>query len=141
MLDGDVAEYYSWFVSKRYNLILNKPLRGAHVSFINDSLRDMMLGNSCDEQEAEKIWDEVKKRWDRSIVEIHLNIDVRSDGKHWWLNIPHEERKHLQEIRIELGLGTPHWGLHMSIGYANEKNIDHSNNIVELATKYGANYG
>ena len=55
MLDGDVAEYYSWFVSKRYNLILNKPLRGAHVSFINDSLRDMMLGNSCDEQEAEKI--------------------------------------------------------------------------------------
>ena len=40
-IDGDVSEYYAWFVKKRYNLTLNKPLRGAHVSFINDSMRDL----------------------------------------------------------------------------------------------------
>jgi hypothetical protein len=41
LLDGDVTEYYAWFIQKRYNLILNKPLRGAHISFINDSMRDL----------------------------------------------------------------------------------------------------
>ena len=37
-IDGDVTEYYSWFIEKRYNLKLNKPLRRAHISFINDSI-------------------------------------------------------------------------------------------------------
>lgn len=27
-IDGDVCEYYSWFLQRRYNIILNKPLRG-----------------------------------------------------------------------------------------------------------------
>jgi hypothetical protein len=31
LLDGDVTEYYAWFIQKRYNLILNKPLRGAYI--------------------------------------------------------------------------------------------------------------
>ena len=25
-IDGDVCEYYSWFLQRRYNIILNKPL-------------------------------------------------------------------------------------------------------------------
>ena len=33
---GDVCEYYSWFINRRFNLLLNKPLRGGHISFIND---------------------------------------------------------------------------------------------------------
>ena len=39
--DGDVSEYYAWFIKKRYNLELVRPIRGAHISFINDSLRDI----------------------------------------------------------------------------------------------------
>ena len=38
-IDGDITEYYSWFLERRYKLILNKPLRGGHISFINDSMQ------------------------------------------------------------------------------------------------------
>ena len=43
LFDGDITDYYAWFIKKRYNLILNKPLRGGHVSFINDSFKEMSL--------------------------------------------------------------------------------------------------
>ncbi len=125
-IDGDVTDYYSWFIQKRYNLILNKPLRGAHISFINDSMKDMSLNGQRTIEEVDILWEEVKKKWDGKIIPIVLDLDPRTDDRTWWLNIPHDERGVLQGIREELGLGKPYWGLHMSIGYANEKNIDHS---------------
>ena len=39
--DRDMAKYYAWFFKKRYNITLMPPLRGTHVTFINDSVRDM----------------------------------------------------------------------------------------------------
>ena len=53
---GDVSEYYAWFLKKRFNLILNKPLRGSHISFINDSLFDIEKGLNI------KSKDEVNKK-------------------------------------------------------------------------------
>ena len=44
-IEGDICEYYAWFLQKRYNITLNKPIRGAHVSFINDSIRDLTKNN------------------------------------------------------------------------------------------------
>ncbi len=38
--DCDLYEYYSWFLKKRFNLFLNKPLRGTHLTFINDIVDD-----------------------------------------------------------------------------------------------------
>jgi hypothetical protein len=32
ILDGDVTEYYAWFIQKRYNLILNKTTKGCIYS-------------------------------------------------------------------------------------------------------------
>jgi hypothetical protein len=46
--------------TKRYNLILNKPLRGAHISFINDSMRDL-THNGKTEEEALSLWGSVIK--------------------------------------------------------------------------------
>ena len=128
MIEGDICEYYAWFVKKRYNLTLNKPLRGSHISFINDSNND--LGEF-----GMKNWESVKKKWDGKEIEIILNVDVRTDSKHWWINIPNEHRTELHGIRAELGLGRPHWGLHLSIGYANEKFIEHSIYIHTLIQK------
>ena len=31
----------------------------------------------------------------------------------------------------------PYWGLHMSLGYANDKNLSHSNYIYKLISNYG----
>jgi ABC-type phosphate transport system ATPase subunit len=75
MFEGDASEYYAWFIKKRYNLILNQPLRGAHISFINDSIRDM--GDKAD------MWDSVKDKYNGMEVKLILDTDVRSDGKHW----------------------------------------------------------
>ena len=132
IFDCDMTEYYSWFLQKRYNLQLNRPLRGAHISFINDSVRDM--GDKAD------MWDKVKEKYDGTEVTLTLDPDVRSDGKHWWLVVEHESRQPLLDIRAELGLGKPYWGMHMTVGYANEKNIEHSQYIVDIVTKFGGTY-
>ncbi len=131
-MDGDITDYYAWFINKRYNLELNKPLRGAHVSFINDSLKDLSLNGQLTNEEVETHWTLVKNKWHGKEIPVVVNLNPRTDDTHWWLNIPHEERLFLQSIREELGLGKPFWGLHMTIGYANEKNIEHSKYIHRL---------
>ncbi len=133
--DGDIAEYYAWFIKKRYNLKLNKPLRGAHVSFINDSMKDLTQNGVLSAEEVEIKWEEVKKKWDGKEIEIVLDLSPKTNDEHWWFNIPHEERESLQSIRDELGLGRPYFGMHMSIGYVNEKNLPHSKYIHDLIKK------
>ena len=130
--EGDMTEYYSWFIKRRYNLELNRPLRGAHVSFINDSVRDMGVN-------ADK-WEQIKEKYNGTEVTLTLDLDVRGDGKHWWLVVEHESRKPLLDIRSELGLGKPFWGMHLTVGYANERNIEHSRYIVDNLVKYGGGY-
>ena len=134
-LDGDVTEYYSWFIQKRYNLVLNKPLRGGHISFINDSMRDLSLNGTRTEEETEIVWEAVKKKWNGKQIEVVLDLNPKTDDRSWWLNIPHEDRESIQAIRDELGLAKPFFGLHMSIGYANERNIEHSTYIHDLIKK------
>jgi hypothetical protein len=135
LIDGDVTDYYAWFIKKRYNLPLNKPLRGAHVSFINDSMRDLTQNGKISEADALNTWEEVKKKWNGKKIDIVLDLEPKTDDRTWWLNIPHDERDGLQAIRSELGLGKPFFGMHMSIGYANEKNIEHSVYIHESIKK------
>lgn len=134
-IDGDITEYYSWFINRRYNLVLNKPLRGAHISFINDSIKDMSLNGARSISEVDILWENVKKKWDKKEIPIVVNLDPRTDDRTWWLNIPHDNRDLLQGIREELGLGKPYWGMHMTIGYANEKNLAHSIYIHDLIKK------
>ncbi len=47
-------------------------------------------------------------------------------------NIGFEYRKELHDLRGELGLGRPHWVLHLALGYANSKNMAHSKYIHRL---------
>lgn len=141
LIPGDVIEYYSWFIKKRYSLELNKPLRGAHISFVNDSIDDIRKGCCLlNNEDADFVWDNVAKKWDGKEIDITLDLDPRSDTQHWWLNIPNERRDELHAIRAELGLGRPFWGLHMSIGYANDKNKDHSIYIHNLLANFGKSF-
>jgi hypothetical protein len=134
-IEGDVCEYYAWFLQKRYDITLNKPIRGAHVSFINDSMRDLTQNNDKSEEEILQLWEDVKAKWDSKEIDIVLDLNPKTDDRIWWLDIPNEEREGLQAIRNELGLGRPYFGMHMSIGYANEKNIEQSTYIHELIKK------
>ena len=130
VFEGEDCEYYAWFIKKRYMLNLNKPLRGAHITFINDSLRDMGDGI--------KDWDKLKAKYNGKEIEVILSVDPRTDSNdpastnHWWLNVPEECRVELHDIRKEIGLGRPFYGLHMSLGHANERFADHSKYIHRL---------
>lgn len=135
MIDGEICDYYSWFIKKRYSLRLTKPLRGAHISFINDSLNDLTQNGEKSLEEALNAWETTKNKWDGKTIQIAINLDPRTNGTHWWFNIPHEEREILHSIRAEVGLDKPFFGLHMSIGYANEKNVGQSTYIHDLIKK------
>jgi hypothetical protein len=134
VFEGEIAEYYAWFLKKRFNLELNKPLRGAHITFINDSIQDFnhRVGTF---EEKEELWNKLKDKWDGKEITVTLNTRPFFDIKHWWLIVDHKFRDELHAIREEIGLGRPYFGLHMTIGLANEKNIAHSEYIHSLHEK------
>lgn len=111
-----ITEYYSWFIKKHYGLPLQRPLRDAHVTFVNDRASDMKNNN----------WEEVKKKWDGKEIEITVHVDPflgiknrMGDYLNWWLTVPYEYRDELHSIRKELGLNErSYFGLHMTIGTA-----------------------
>jgi hypothetical protein len=122
LIGGDVCEYYGWFLKKRFNLKLHKPIRGAHVTFINDRASDM-----------NDDWELVKQKWYGKEIEIVIELTPKTDSSepksdyHWWFNIPNEHKDTLQSIREELGLGKPFFELHMTIGRA----VDFTDDIFE----------
>ena len=122
MFEGDITDYYAWFIRKRYSIVLNRPLRKAHVTFINDR-----------EGDTNGKWEEVKKIWNGKTVEVGLNPDVRTNADFWWLNVQPNDT--LDEIRHSLGLGDPYFSYHLTVGYPNEKNIDQSRYIHDLIKK------
>lgn len=110
-IGDDSCKYYCWFMKKRFNLPLKLPLRGAHITFINDAVSDFG---------TEEDWLRLKKKWEGKYVEVDLHLEPRSDDENWWLAVTEETRKVLHDIRAELGLGKPYWGLHMTIGSAQD---------------------
>lgn len=73
-----------------------------------------------------------KKKYNSEEIEITLDLDARTNGEHWWLRVLHSDNENLLNIRKELGLSDPFYPLHLSIGYANEKMIEHSEYIHSL---------
>lgn len=123
---GDICEYYIWLINRRYNLKLNQPLRNPHVTFINDREADM-----------NHRWEEIKKRYNGMEIDVVLDVDLVTDSNHWWFDVPEEHRKFLHDIRAELGLDGPYFGLHLTIGYVNEQNKEHANYVHKLMIKHG----
>ena len=120
VIDGDVADYYQWFVKKRYDIELETPIRGAHVSFINDSDRDIAKGLNipADSDEIDIRWKELENKWNGKEINITVDVDAKTSTDHWWLIVLEDEREEMHNIRAEIGLGRPFFGLHMTIGKA-----------------------
>jgi len=122
--DGEDHLYYAWFIRRRYGLSLNRPLRGFHVTFVNDRSADMAVG----------AWDRVKSAWSGSKIEIRMSTDMRTNGEHWWLKITDPGK--MSSIRAQLGLDpVPYFSYHATVGYANERNIVDSERIHRLILK------
>lgn len=147
----DICEYYSWFFKKKYGVILNSPLRGPHISFINDSIRDLnggFYGKKSDNKLKDNMWSKLKSKYHKADIEINLSNHIQTNGEHVWLRVEHEDRKPLQDIRDEVGLPIPNLGknkdgtlkplgVHMTIGFAINGRVD--DNIEEGFKKIGRN--
>lgn len=125
-IQDDSSNYYAWFLENRFNIKFNPPQRGSHVTFINDSIRDLSNNGKVSKEEVQANWGRVKAKWDGKQIEIKHLLEPRTDDNHWWLNIDNEDRAELHSIRAELGLGRPFWGLHLSIGVIHPHFIEHS---------------
>ncbi len=120
--NDDLCDYYSWFIKKRFDLILNKPLRGSHITFVND--RDIEVPN----------FDIVSDKFNNSTINFYIDPEPRTNGEHWWLRVYCKEA---EDIRVLCG-GTaqPYFSFHLTIGYANEKWIDYSNYVLHICKQF-----
>jgi len=78
----DISEYYMWFIKKRYNLELTRPLRGAHVSFINDSIRDINGGKGS-EAERQAMWVSATKKYDGKPIDVTVDLEPLGKDEHF----------------------------------------------------------
>lgn len=118
----DLAAYYAWFIKTRFNLELNKPLRGSHVTIIND--RDIEV----------PLFDKCKEIFHNKKITFYIDPLPRTNAKHWWLRVYAPDA---EAIRIACGGSPiPNFDFHLTLGYANEKNLAHSEYILECCKSF-----
>jgi hypothetical protein len=118
----DLHSYYRWFIKTRFNLFLNPPLRGTHVTIINDIIRNNDLYKS------------VADKYQGKKIDFYYEIEPRSNSEHWWLRVfcPQAEN-----IRGEMGISRiPYFTFHLTLGLANEKSIEHSKYILDCCKRF-----
>ena len=122
----DFCSYYAWFIKKRYNLELQRPQRGLHFTIINDRVNS-------------RKFNEAKKLYDNTIINLEYAVDPRTDNKNWWLGVKSEDA---EKIRVTAGLeARPYWGFHLTVGRADgDLREQHSTYIHNLIKKYGKEY-
>ena len=123
LIEGDICEYYAWFIKKRYNIKLNSPLRGAHFTIINDIVSDL------------KKYNYINKNYNNKIINIKISDQIKTDGLHYWLICESEDA---MKIRNKCNLSSiPYWGFHITIGIiaGREYEIEHANYIFSFFEK------
>ena len=125
--DPDFCGYYSWFIKKRYNLDIMKPIRGVHFTVINDRVEDL------------KKYEEAKKIYNNTYVNLEYAVNPRTDGYHWYVAVKSPEA---ESIRVAAGFeAKPYFGFHITVGRADgELRLAHSTYIGGLIKKYGKEY-
>lgn len=121
--DDNVYDYYAWFLKKRFDISLNKPLRGTHVTIISDIIDDDVY------LAAKDIFDgkEITIKYDPTIIKANKK-------GHWWIKVYCDDAKN---IRSAMGLNPdPYFGLHLTIGLATYLQLEHSNYILDQCIKF-----
>lgn len=111
-LKDDYYSLYSWFLEKEYGVKLNKPLRGSHLTVINDIVDN-------------KTYLKAKELFEGKEVTFYVDTtNVRANEKgHWWLKVYSDDA---QNIRNVMGLGESYFGFHLTIGLATHDELEKS---------------
>lgn len=120
--NDDTWEYYAWFLKRRFNLRVNKPLRGTHFTLIND-----IVDND--------IYLQAKKMFDGKEISISYDPEIiRSNEKgHWWIKAESDDANNIRSV---MGLGDPFFGFHITIGRATHLDLEHSKYITRQCIKF-----
>lgn len=122
--NDDISEYYSWFLQKRFDLKLNKPLRGSHLTIINDRFESDELYRQARELFHGK---EITIKYDPTLIRSNKN-------GHWWIKADSDDARN---IRSAIGLDPdPYFGYHITIGLATYLQLEHSNYILDQCVKF-----
>jgi len=118
----DLCKYYTWFIDQKFNLKLDKPMRGTHFTLINDIIDD-------------EIYDQAREMFNGKEITIQYDPQIiRSNEKgFWWLKAYSVDA---QNIRSVMGLDKPYFGFHITIGLANNLYLDYSKFITNYCIKY-----
>ena len=129
--DCDIAQYYAWFVEKRFNfaqndrtgLTLNKPLRGTHITIINDRIDSEIY------TQAREVFH------GKEITLMYDPTCVRANEKgHWWIKVYSDDARN---IRTAMGLSPdPYFGLHLTLGRVTDLRLEQSNYITEQYKRF-----
>jgi len=123
LADCDIDKYYAWFLEKRFNLKLNRSIRKAHITIVADRITDKEKY-----QQAKEIFN------GKEVTFTYDPEEIRSNGEDWWVKVYNTD---IEAIREFAGLNRkPFFNLHMTIGYANEKNLFHSEYILRNILKF-----
>lgn len=120
--NDDTHLYYSWFLKKRFNLKLNQPIRGTHLTVINDKVdNDIYL-------QAKEIFH------GKEITVFYDPENIRSSEKgHWWLRAYSDDAMNIRNV---MGLGKPFYSFHITIGVASNLELEHSKYITRQCVKF-----
>lgn len=120
--NDDLCEYYAWFIKKRFNLELNKPLRGSHVTIINDAEREVPH------------FSDARTLFNGKPIDFYIDPEPRTNGEHWWLRVYCTDAESIREICG--GSRDPFFAFHLTIGYATHLRLEHSNYIMEICKRH-----
>lgn len=122
--DCDLYAYYSWFIEKRFNLKLNKPLRGTHLTIINDKFDTDESYKNARELFHGK---EISVQFDPALIRSNLK-------GHWWINADSQDARNIRKI---IGLDpNPYFRYHITIGLATHLQLEHSKYITEQCLRF-----
>ena len=124
--DCDIWEYYSWFLKKRFNLYLNKPLRGTHLTIINDKF----------DPETEYLYDQGRQLFHGKEIRIQYDPTlIRANDKgHWWINADSDDARNIRSV---IGLDpNPYFGFHITVGLATHLQLEHSKYILDQCIRF-----
>jgi len=115
VINDDTYQYYQWLIEKRFPFIqgvkgdtnwLNPPLRGSHVTIINDKINT--------ENFTEQNYNKAKKLYNGKEIFFFFNWEgLRNNGEHIYFKV---ECPMGMEIRKTAGLSKPYFDFHITIG-------------------------
>jgi hypothetical protein len=98
-VDPGIAEYYRWWVRKRFGLFLQNTAFLPHITIVDGKVKN-------DNQHP--AW----KKYQGQIITFEYSVELEQHWKFWTLPV---RSKALENIRSELGLN-PNYNFHITFG-------------------------